>query len=103
MGGSVKRTLVLSLLLFATGCYHYRAWMPDVAAPATLPESRTLWTLAWGLVQPDVRPDNCAAKALAETTVSTNLGFSLLSVATLGFVAPATVEWRCAKPCPGGL
>jgi hypothetical protein len=54
-------------------------------------------------VQQDVRPDNCAANAVEEVTVSTNFAFDLLTVVSLGTVSPATVEWRCAKPCPGGL
>ena len=99
----MRRALALATLLAATGCYHYRAWFPETAAPATLPQSRTVWSFAWGLVQQDVRPDNCAANATQEVTVSTNLAFDLLTVVSLGIVSPATVEWRCAKPCPGGL
>jgi hypothetical protein len=40
---------------------------------------------------------------LYEVRVSTNFGFALITVATLGIWAPATVEWSCAAvPAEGG-
>ncbi|APR82811.1 Hypothetical protein A7982_08160 [Minicystis rosea] len=37
-------------------------------------------------------------------TVSTNFGYALLTVLSLGLAAPATVVWTCAKAPPhGGL
>lgn len=100
---TTARILAMAVLLEATGCYHYRTWFPDQSAPATLPQTATTWSFLWGLVQQDVRPDNCAAGSAQEVTITTNLGFEFLTIVTLGTVAPATVEWRCAKPCPGGL
>jgi hypothetical protein len=31
--------------------------------------------------------------------VKTNLGFALVTVATLGIWCPVQVEWKCGKPC----
>lgn len=68
---------------------------------------RVVWTYAWGLVQPrDVDP-GCDAgfDHLNRVTVKTNIGFILLSAATLGIVVPVKVSWDCAPPpvTPGDL
>jgi hypothetical protein len=34
---------------------------------------------------------------VAEATVSSNFAFALLTIVSLGFAAPASVEWRCGK------
>jgi hypothetical protein len=93
------RPIFIALALWAsTGCYHYRASVP--AAPATEPKSATLWSYAWGAVQQNIQPENCVANSLQEVTVSSNFGYTLLAVVTLGFVQPAQVEWRCGKETP---
>ncbi|RKH65687.1 hypothetical protein [Corallococcus llansteffanensis] len=105
MLGSWRLTAVLCLTL-TSACAHYRVQAPGHAgAPATEPEGEVLWSLAWGLVQEQPRVDNCQDQALAEVTQSTNLGFALISVVTLGIAMPQRVEWRCAKaqPSPGEL
>ena len=93
--------LALVLLVHATGCATYRA-SPTGAGGAvpTTEGRRTVWNFAWGLAStPAGFVDNCHDQPLAEVTVSTNLAFQILSVATLGLVSPAVVEWRCGK-CP---
>ncbi len=88
-------------LLWVSGCAHYRVQAPGAAgAGATEPEGEVLWSLAWGIVQEQPRVDNCEDQALAEVTQSTNLGFALISVVTLGIAMPQRVEWRCAKAQP---
>ncbi|HXU82791.1 MAG TPA: hypothetical protein VN914_15430, partial [Polyangia bacterium] len=70
-------------------------------APATEPQRRTVHAIAWGLVAKPVfvAATNCAAtNALDDVRVNHNLGYTLITVATLGFWAPMQVEWRCAKP-----
>jgi hypothetical protein len=91
----------LLFLTLAPGCAHYRVQAPGAAgAGATEPEGEVLWSLAWGIVQEQPRVDNCQDQALAEVTQSTNLGFALVSVLTLGIAMPQRVEWRCAKAQP---
>jgi hypothetical protein len=89
------------LLLMAAGCFHYRLGPVSPSGeplqPATEPESVTVWAFAWGLVEPTVSPQRCQGNGVAEVTSSSNLGFALLTVVTLGIVAPAHIEWRCAK------
>lgn len=63
---------------------------------------KTTWSFLWGLVQPkDINP-NCDSRSnhMNKVTVKNNLGFSLISVATLGIVMPQRMEWCCAPYSP---
>ncbi len=83
----------------ATSCYHVRT----VANPETqrhnIPTSQTAWVLFWGLAQPRILAPECKSEAFQDVRTSTNLGYALLTVVTLGIVCPLDVEYTCAKPC----
>ncbi len=95
--------LVICLLFIQTGCYHYHVTAPK-PDPATDYEHRTVHSFLWGLIQSDnVRATDCVSNALDEVHITTNFGYSIVSVATLGMWVPLDVEWRCAKePSPNG-
>ncbi|GEM_PF-2082231 len=89
--------LFLIILPLSTGCYHYRVIAPD-PEPATEYEKRTVHSLFWGVMQArDISADDCLSNALDEVRVTTNLGYSIVSVATLGIWMPMDMRWRCAK------
>lgn len=89
--------LFLLLTLLFNGCYHYRVVAPD-PEPATDYQSRVAHSLFWGLVQSkDISADDCLSNAMDEVRVTTNLGYSAISVATLGIWTPMNIQWRCAK------
>ncbi len=96
-----RRVVLLVVLLGALGwgqgCYHYRVVVPQ-PNPATEYEHRTMHAFLWGLVQQDMPADDCLANTLDEVRVTTNLGYALISVVTLGIWVPLDVEWRCARP-----
>lgn len=98
----VKRTLVLvACLSMCQGCYHARI---NTAAydPSTAYESTTVHTMFWGLMQEDIVAANCDAlkvKGLDEVRVTTNYGYALITVFTLGIWCPTQIEWKCSKPC----
>jgi len=97
-------TLVLAVLLSSTSCYHVRIATSNFD-PATTYKKKTVNVLLWGLIQ-DTRGivasncDSLEVKSLDEVRVSTNLGFAIITVVTLGIWCPMTVEWKCPKPCP---
>ncbi len=97
-------TLTVALLLQA-GCWYHRVEVSSPVAKATEYKGAVAWSLFWGALQNDPVPDNCNGQALAEVRVSSNFGFALLTVVTLGLVAPEQVEWKCAKaqPRPGDI
>jgi len=97
----IGATVLLLYLALMSSCYHYRAQPMGVGGAAgTEYAGEVVWSLAWGLVQENPRIDNCMDQGLAEVRVTTNFGFALLTVVTLGLAAPAKIEWRCAKPKP---
>lgn len=95
----MKHALILALVL-CCGCWYHRIDVPSPVTKATEYESSTYWSFFWGSVQKEDPVKNCNGQPLAEVRVSSNLGFALLTVATLGLVAPETVAWRCAKAQP---
>ena len=112
MNARTRASVAVLCWLAAAGCYHYRAAVSEAAAPRAADRytGEVVWSLAWGMVQetPIVNCDIPLAGTdtlklpVAEVRVSTNLGFVLVTLATLGFAAPARVEWKCAKAKPEG-
>ena len=61
---------------------------------------KTTWAFLWGFVQPvDINP-NCDAvfNHMNKVETKTNLGFAIITTATLGIVMPQRVTWCCAPP-----
>lgn len=93
----------LSLLLgLQTGCYHYRVSGEEVPVGSEAKQT-TLWSSLWGTRQQNIHTgQTCLDNPTAEVTMSSNFGYALLTVLSLGFVAPIDVEWKCAKERPTG-
>ena len=92
---------VVACAMLLQGCYHTRI---NTAAydPSTTYESKTVHTMFWGLLQEDVVAENCDAlkvNGLDEVRVTTNYGYALITVFTLGIWCPTQIEWKCSKPC----
>lgn len=97
----MKRVGTLLLLCcLLPSCYHVRTVANVESQRDANPKSTTVWVMAWGLVQPPpITAPECKSGALQDVRTSTNLGYALITVATLGFVCPLTIEYTCAKPC----
>jgi hypothetical protein len=93
-----RHTLRVALVALAStsGCYHYRI-MPANTAPADDGHSTTKHAFFWGLLQERAEEPNCQGNGASEIVASTNFGYALISVATLGIWVPLTLEWKCAK------
>ncbi|MBY0426557.1 MAG: Bor family protein [Cytophagales bacterium] len=98
-----KKTILICLLSLFTleSCYHYRV-IPKDTAVSTLPKPKVVYAFFWGAVEPkkELQPDDCNGNGLSKVYVTTNYGFALITVLTLGMVTPMTVQWECAK-CSG--
>ena len=94
---SIARVLALIAVLSGSGCYHARIEFPQTAPPGLEPRTETLWSFAWGLSQQNLIPPECPSSTLSEVTSTTNFGFVLLTVVTLGTVSAVQLEYRCAK------
>ena len=92
--------LVFFCLLVTSGCYHVRVIVPK-PDPSTEYKKQTVQKLAWGALpkKSDIPVSDCRNNtSIDEVRVSSNLGFSVLTVATIGFWSPSQIEWRCSKP-----
>ncbi|MDX2056724.1 MAG: hypothetical protein SFV24_02910 [Gemmatimonadales bacterium] len=90
--------VVVGLALLA-GCYQYVVTPPNPEA-GTEYRTRTGHSLFWGLVKSRIETPEAVcqqSQTLADVTVSSNLGYSLLTIATLGIWSPMTVKYRCGK------
>ncbi len=67
---------------------------------ATEPHKKTMHALFWGLVQENEFADNCQGAGMHEVRVSTNFGYVLLSVVTVGIWVPVDIEWTCEREAP---
>lgn len=94
--------LITLLLAFNQGCYHTRV-LTSHNDPSTGYNKKTVSSFFWGLVQHDVVATDCdllQLKSIDEVRVTTNFGYSLITVLTIGIWCPMKVEWKCPKPCP---
>ena len=95
--------LFAMLLASTPGCYHYRVAAAGSAGanPSTFSQSTTLHAVFWGLVQDQTLAQVCAQdEALAHVRTTSNFGYTLLTVVTLGLWAPVHVEYACTNPTP---
>ncbi len=107
---AARMVLLVALALIAapSACMQYRQTAKEItpagdSADASRGFGKTVWGFLWGGFYAG-KPDSaeCGDVGLAEVTVRTNPAFFLLTVATVGLVAPKRVEWKCARPNPTG-
>jgi len=71
--------------------------------PGTEWESRTLHSFGWGLYRQDLPVTNCRLAngqrlGIEEIRIGRSIWMMLLTLVTLGAVAPTRVSWRCCRP-----
>jgi hypothetical protein len=98
-----NHVIATCLLVLFTGCYNYRV-ATRAQAGAEVSKAFTAHSYLWGLLQkPPTIPtpicDSLEVNGLAEVTVKTNFGYSLINVVTLGIWCPIKMQWKCSKPC----
>ncbi|PZF72185.1 Bor/Iss family lipoprotein [Taibaiella soli] len=98
-------TLFLGCCIFLSSCYSYR--VATHAQPSTddiYPNHKKVYSLFWGnvnnpqIIQTPVC-DSLGVLGVSEVRFKVGFGNALLSVVTLGIYCPATVYWKCSKPC----
>lgn len=102
--GLFQRLVIASLcILLISSCYTTN--IATHAQAGSVVSKRTVNSFFWGLIQSPKRVttpicDSLGTNGMAEVTVKNNLGYSLITVGTLGIWSPTRIEWRCGKPCP---
>ena len=89
-----KLSIICALLLLA-GCAEHRLVVqrPNPGPPPTEVESAAI---GWGASQKRTVA-NCESNIIDEVRVKQNFGQSLLTVLTLGFYMPTTIEYVCGN------
>jgi hypothetical protein len=106
LSSSGKRCLpvwMISMTLLFSSCYTYRISTQAQAGTETIKPIHAN-SFLWGLVQSPktLTTPNCDSldvNGMAEVTMKTNLGYSLITVATLGIWSPMKITYKCGKPC----
>lgn len=93
---------LVSILVMFTSCYNFK--IATRAQAGTEVSTRTVHSLLWGLAQKPAAIttpicDSLDVNGMSEVTMKTNLGYSLITVLTLGIWCPMKVEYKCSKPC----
>jgi hypothetical protein len=103
-GRQILIICLVAITTFSSGCYSYRI---NTRAQAGTEVSKTITahSFFWGLLQKPkdgISTPNCDSldiNGMSVVRVKTNLGYALITVATLGIWSPIKLEWRCSKPC----
>jgi hypothetical protein len=95
-GEFVMRPLILiSATLLLAGCAEHRL-VVQKPNPGKAPVEMESAAIGWGASQKRTVAD-CESNVIDEVRVKQNFGQSLLTVLTLGFYMPTTIEYVCAK------
>ncbi|MDI3319473.1 Bor/Iss family lipoprotein [Pinibacter soli] len=89
-----------------SSCYSYRlATHAQSSTDDIYPNHKKVHSMFWGLLNsPQVIQtpvcDSLHVLGVSEVRIKVGFGNALLTVFTLGIYCPATVYWKCSKPCP---
>ena len=94
---TIRLPLILIAIFFATtGCMNTHL-IAKYDTASVQSSQATKVTLFWGILQPKDIPAACESESICKVSTKTNIGFILISAATLGIVVPQTITWDC---CP---
>src|SRR4051812_24162394 len=63
-------------------------------------KKKVMTSYFWGKVsKPQRLVDSCGNAGLDEIKISSNIGYSLINIITLGCIHKVKVEWKCHKAC----
>lgn len=94
---------MMTISIGLSSCYSYRVGTyAQGGSEASKPI--TVNSYFWGLLKKPAEIhtpicDSLQVNGVAEVTMSTNFGYALITVVTLGIWSPMKVQWRCSKPC----
>ena len=93
-------SLVACFTVATTGCSRYTVTTTENNPADVAFKQKVITSLWWGKInKPQRLVDSCGNAGLDEVKISSNIGYSLLHIFTLGIVHKVKVEWKCHKPC----
>lgn len=96
-------TLWLVLASCCCSCVTYRVQTKKLEG--TEYQQQRVKSLFWGILQtPKIVTtpicDSLGSPGMSEVFIRRNFGDYVLSTVTIGIYNPATLKWKCSKPCP---
>ena len=89
--------LLMAVSLLLSGCMSTKV-IAKYDSDNIQSHKATRVTLLWGIVAPRDIPAECESNAICKVSAETNVGFILISAATMGIVVPQRVVWDCCAP-----
>lgn len=95
--------LLASCVTIFNSCYTYRV-STHAQAGTEMITHRTVHSFFWGMLNnpEEIHTpicDSLQVNGMAVVEVKSNLGYSLITVLTLGIWSPVRIGWKCSKPC----
>ena len=100
---SLLVVFMLTATISLSSCVSYRVQTRKLEG--TEYDQERVRSLFWGIMQsPKVVTtpicDSLGSSGMSEVYIRRNFGDYLLSALSLGIYNPATLKWKCSKPCP---
>ena len=95
-------TMLLLNGIIIPGCSKYTVTTSQKDPADVYYKQKIMTSYFWGTVNNPHRAvdSTCGSAGLDEVKITTNVGYSLLHVVTLGIVHVVKVQWKCHKPAP---
>jgi hypothetical protein len=92
--------LGLTIVVGTSSCVHYTITTTENNPADIAFKKKVVKALWWGKINvPQRLVDSCGDAGLDEVKISSNFGYTLLHLVTLGIVHKVKVEWKCHKAC----
>ena len=93
-------SLASGTVVMTSGCVHYTITTTENNPADIAYKGKVVKALWWGKINvPQRLVDSCGDAGLDEVKISSNFGYTLLHLITLGIVHKVRVEWKCHKAC----
>jgi hypothetical protein len=102
----IKHTYLLcflSITFFLVSCASYTVTTSRNDKADVQPKTQVLTSYLWGALNKPkigVVDTTCGTAGLERVVISTNFGYTLLQIVTLGVVSKVKVQWLCQKQEP---
>ncbi len=98
-----RQMLFYFLIVSLSSCYSFK--VATIAQEGTDPVSIKTRSFFWGFLPdpPTISTplcDSLGSLGMSEVKLKRTFGNSFVTLITLGIYCPATLEYRCSKPCP---
>src|SRR4051812_20938212 len=93
-------SLAVTIITANSSCVHYTITTTESNPADIAYKEKVVKALWWGKINvPQRLVDSCGDAGLDEVKISSNFGYTLLHLLTLGIVHKVKIQWKCHKAC----